>query len=302
MMGVLGASLDDWAARVNVAVGSLIVAALLLAGHLSCAGLRASTRGLWRVAWMRVAVLLNVVLLLAILVARVSAIWIAPFAGASDDVAILTTIVIWPVLGAASAAVAVWSWRKLKRRFATRRAPLRVVVGLALSIVITIVGGLATIHLHWFLRSETSCVLAGTRIATPAGPRAVESLGVGDEVWSWSDDKGLVRGRVTATLVAKGAAHRAIHLDDRRVLRVTAVHPVHTPDGFLPAELIRRGDRLRTKSGWARVTAVEVIRGEVQVHDLTVGPHANFFANGIVVHNKEILIDPTDGEFGADPP
>ena len=73
------------------------------------------------------------------------------------------------------------------------------------------------------------CLVRGTRIDTPEGPRAVEGLRIGDAVWT-IDARGR---RVAGTVVAMGsteapADHRVIHLTlaDARSITASPGHPL----------------------------------------------------------------------------
>ncbi len=128
---------------------SFVVVAQLFAGHLSFFGLPSSTRNLWRAAWMSIAPLLQVPILFAIAVAWLgshSLSWWNTRIWPSD---VRTTFfvagAVWLALALASAIVAVWLWRGLKNRFASRHTPRRVVVGLTLSVILMVAGGLPPI-------------------------------------------------------------------------------------------------------------------------------------------------------------
>ena len=58
------------------------------------------------------------------------------------------------------------------------------------------------------------CVVSGTLVATPSGPRPVESLNVGDAVLSLTPSADLAVGSVTATYPARVAAHLELVFDD----------------------------------------------------------------------------------------
>lgn len=72
------------------------------------------------------------------------------------------------------------------------------------------------------------CLPAGTRIATPTGDVVVESLRVGDPVWTRDPDGRRVRGTVLRiSRVATPPDHELVHarLRDGRSIRVSAGHP-----------------------------------------------------------------------------
>ena len=77
------------------------------------------------------------------------------------------------------------------------------------------------------------------------------------------------------------------------MLRVTAQHPVGTRAGWVPAGQIGAGMLVETVSGESRVERVDVEIREGRVFDLTVSPTPNFFAAGVLVHNKTVAEPPT---------
>ncbi|MDI1318577.1 MAG: polymorphic toxin-type HINT domain-containing protein, partial [bacterium] len=130
------------------------------------------------------------------------------------------------------------------------------------------------------------CFGPGTLIATPGGPRAIETLQLGDTVLAPQAD-----GRLVPTAVAgvylNFSPLLVLHTADGE-LRTTDEHPLLTPAGdFLPARELGAGARLMRADG--RPAAIEsVTRGAEAgpVYTLQVaGPHT-FIADGFVVHNK----------------
>jgi Pretoxin HINT domain len=140
-----------------------------------------------------------------------------------------------------------------------------------------------------------SCFARGTPIATPAGDVPIEQIRIGDEVLAYS----FPQQRVVSSIVTDFIEHR-----ERPVLRlgtsagpalqVTPEHPVYVVDAgrFRPAAEATVGTRLLAliSPGAAAPAAVE-IRDEVAlqaatVYDLTVDSFHNYFAAGVLVHNK----------------
>ncbi|MCA9268497.1 MAG: hypothetical protein KDA41_08495 [Planctomycetales bacterium] len=139
------------------------------------------------------------------------------------------------------------------------------------------------------------CIAKGTTIATPEGDTPVERLHSGQIVWAYRTDSdvktpatvlGLFAHRVDQTLIVNG------------VLRVTPEHPVFVRSPFgepawKPAGQLRAGDvMLDFQLRPIRVESVVERGGPIDVYDLAVdGPH-NFFAAGLLVHNKSIAWTP----------
>lgn len=138
------------------------------------------------------------------------------------------------------------------------------------------------------------CVARGTRVATPGGPRRVEGLRVGDEVFAVDPASGAL---AAAKLTAVRSARREVGSLQvaGRVLEVTSDHPLYDPDGagFFPAGdwfLGRRERALWFDGERCRAVSVEralAFAGLAEVFDLTVDhPWHTFVAEGVVVHNK----------------
>lgn len=120
------------------------------------------------------------------------------------------------------------------------------------------------------------CFPAGTRIRTPHGDVAIETLQPGDVVLSGDGDK-------TTVEAVSQTRDRVLTLwTDRGILHVTVEHPLLCRDGqFRLAGDLSPGDRL----GGATVQRF-VIGGEQLVFNLRVGAPHTFVADGFVVHNK----------------
>ena len=135
-----------------------------------------------------------------------------------------------------------------------------------------------------------TCVAAGTLIATASGPIPVENLRIADRVWGYDLKlKSRVLTRVRAIRV--GSAQRTLRIGDD--LRVTAAHPILTNTGWKHARDIGADNTLLNSMGrWVSVR-VEPMDEPVVVYDLTVDEPHNFFAGGILVHNKSRAWTPT---------
>lgn len=145
-----------------------------------------------------------------------------------------------------------------------------------------------------------SCVAEGSMVSTPQGPRPIESLRVGDAIESVDVESG---ERVAVTITAIRTATRecvGIELGGGERLVCTSNHPIFDP---ARREYRSAGDWV-TQSGLSVLRAVDgrfepvsptatsAFAGLLRVFDLTVsGAHHNFVADGVVVHNKSILVD-----------
>ena len=142
--------------------------------------------------------------------------------------------------------------------------------------------------------TEEACFGPGTRIDTPSGSIPIEQVRPGDEVWSYD----LTSGRrmvatVVKTFIHHGKHVRTLSLEDGRALRTTDEHPFYLADEnrFVPASELAAGTALLVRSGASfERRAVQSLGAyeltETTVYNLEVACFHNYFAEGVLVHNK----------------
>ncbi len=140
------------------------------------------------------------------------------------------------------------------------------------------------------------CLALGTRIATPEGERAVETLRPGDLIWTLGKDgkkKAAVVRRIARTAVPTG--HHLVHLKlaDGRELWASAGHP--TADGR-PLGTFKAGDRL---AGSIVLLSEFVPYAFPFTYDLLPEGATIYWANGIPLQSTLI---PLPGLFPAEFP
>ena len=138
----------------------------------------------------------------------------------------------------------------------------------------------------------SGCFAPETRVSTPHCKRLIEDMRVGDPIWCVDPETGVkVIGRVKLTHkhdVANDSHDRMlrIHHEDG-VLHVTENHHLWK-DGVekIEAKMWQPGDLLVHEELEA-VTIVAVIPSPdiTYTYNLTVEPHHNYFADGVLVHN-----------------
>ncbi|MEO8550050.1 MAG: polymorphic toxin-type HINT domain-containing protein, partial [Kofleriaceae bacterium] len=139
-------------------------------------------------------------------------------------------------------------------------------------------------------RVALPCFARGTRIATPSGTRAIETMRIGDEVWSADPaTRERVIGRVGGLLV-----NRTVDLHDltigRDTVSTTGDHPFWVEDQqtWIAARELVPGMQLRTLDGDTRSLVMVAQRGVgvTPTFNLAVDPHPTYFVgDGVLVHN-----------------
>lgn len=148
------------------------------------------------------------------------------------------------------------------------------------------------------------CFAAGTSIATPTGPRPIEQIEVGQDVFGYDEARQLVVVRpVTALVRHANAVVGQLVLGDGRTIVSTPDHPVYvSSEGrYRPAselatgaELLSLFDTGRLSNATASGYLVPAAPVQMPVFNISVAGVHNYFAEGILVHNKS-PIDPCEG-------
>jgi len=156
------------------------------------------------------------------------------------------------------------------------------ILGLAFGSVFQVVGLLTPI-----LFPESVCFLPGTSIETPEGPKPIETVKLGEKIYTRCADGKNEIGAVTACIKRSTQKWLTIQFENGSSLGVTPEHPfgVHG-GGWRPAGELNLGDAVLTRSGETKVLSVQWQQSEVTVYNLTVEPHHTYFAGDILVHNR----------------
>ena len=132
------------------------------------------------------------------------------------------------------------------------------------------------------------CILRGAEVHTPSGHVLIQDLRVGDQVLSLSSEGTVETSRIIKVRQHVTASYFEIRLTNRMVLRATGVHPVRVESRWISAKDLVVGDLVTTIHGQFEIDSIRVIDDTIAVYDLSVEPHQNFFASGVLVHNKSI--------------
>ncbi len=135
-------------------------------------------------------------------------------------------------------------------------------------------------------RTIFTCIAADTRIETLAGPRPVQQLRVGDQLWGY-DLKSQKRIPTTVRQIAASHATRLVVIGDN--LRTTRMHPIYASGRWQRASQLVTDDELLSFDGRSKaVPTINTVNEFSPVFDLAVDWPHTYFAGGYLVHNKAV--------------
>jgi hypothetical protein len=156
------------------------------------------------------------------------------------------------------------------------------------------------------------CFAEGTLIDTPSGRRPIEELRPSDLVLTYDAAERVVRARPLLRVTSHaGRPVGHLALEGGGTLRVTPEHPFYLPETgeYVPVSKLREETRLlhltslRDGSFSATSTLTEGYQAPelevATVYDLTVAEEHNFFAEGVLVHNKSPITGGAAGTGGS---
>ncbi len=157
----------------------------------------------------------------------------------------------------------------------------------SMMLVILLILGLLAICLSLLLMlvRYPNCVARGTKIKSPKGPRKIEDLCEGDEVVTCSADGEEQTGIVQHISIDSAPGFLQIETTSGVLLRVTEEHPLATRTKWARAKTLSVGGELQLGDGFERVVSILYLAEPIEVFDITVFPNANFYADGVLVHN-----------------
>jgi hypothetical protein len=139
-------------------------------------------------------------------------------------------------------------------------------------------------------------------ISTPSGDRPIESLQVGDAIWSVGENGERVQGKIAKAIrdVSNGyyrlngstrvtGAHRFMTARSGENPDVVSTkYEQHALGEWTPVRDLVPGQQLRTiDGGFETVKTIEFVDRGVRVFNFEVEPYHNYFANGVLVHNRK---------------
>ena len=140
-----------------------------------------------------------------------------------------------------------------------------------------------------FARGGGGCLAKGTPVITPAGTVAIETLRVGDRVWSISGDK-LVAGKVQMLTEVHPDYYLKISAGEESMM-ITPEHPVMVgPGEYRTATHLSAGERVyMIRDGHLHavpIHSIQRVRAHQPAYNLLVAPGGTFMPATMVVHNK----------------
>ena len=142
--------------------------------------------------------------------------------------------------------------------------------------------------------SDDSCFVAGTPIATPNGDVAIETVRAGDMVLAYDfATSAVVSAKVVRTFRHEAQPYLRMQVGGT-TLGVTKGHPIYDADGkqFVSAGSLHAGSKLVSLNADGSVlqdgavAAISKSADEARVYNIEVEGHHNYFAAGVLVHNK----------------
>lgn len=140
------------------------------------------------------------------------------------------------------------------------------------------------------LLAHNRCFVAGTEITLANGDvKNIEDVNVGEEVLTFNEELQInVPGTVGDLKKHKVKSIIRLTLDNENIIHTTEEHPFYTHRGWVKAGELESLDVCRKVDGSESIiSTVEKLEEQHTVYNLlSVSYNHNFFANGILVHNK----------------
>ena len=139
-----------------------------------------------------------------------------------------------------------------------------------------------------------TCFVAGTKVAVSnKGTKNIEDVEVGDLVVCYDT--------TSDTLEESAVTHTFTHPDTdgylvvNESLGVTPNHEIYTGTGWVSAGNLEVGDNIQMiGGGLTKVSNIEKVDKSVTTHNLEVANRHNYYADGVLVHNKQAIQTPEE--------
>ena len=135
------------------------------------------------------------------------------------------------------------------------------------------------------------CLTSDSFISTKEGMKQITYIEDGDIVLSCNDDGEIIETRVTHLHDNGVQPVYIVTFKDGKYIKSTGNHRYLTEDGWKCLDDLGPGANvISIDNGYSEIYSIDSF-GEEQVYDLTVPETANFFANGLCVHNSRLMLD-----------
>ena len=131
------------------------------------------------------------------------------------------------------------------------------------------------------------CLLPGTSILMADGTnKFIEDIVTGDKVTSYDEDSQVKLEDIVKEVFMHEVQGYLIINDN---IKTTAEHPFFANGAWVKAGKLKQGDILLTQEEKEEtITSIEAVDEKIIVYNIEVNPYHNYFANGYLVHNKDL--------------
>ncbi len=139
------------------------------------------------------------------------------------------------------------------------------------------------------VHNKGGCFLPGTAISTPAGEKSIESLSVGEPVYSFGPSGNIVSSQVSKVFKVHREGYYIVRTASSQV-KATAEHPFLTERGYRETQYLSAGETVfllnNGKLSPAQILSIQYITQPTYAYNLEVSGEHTYFAEGFAVHNK----------------
>ncbi|MFA5069863.1 MAG: polymorphic toxin-type HINT domain-containing protein [Patescibacteria group bacterium] len=135
------------------------------------------------------------------------------------------------------------------------------------------------------------CFLAKTNILmADNSQKPIEEVKIGDLVYGYQDGR-LMSARVVQTFKHSDVSrYYLLTLENSQRLKVTGIHPIFDGKEYIKVEDLAIGDTVYIRDNDVlepiKITNIRIIDQSIEVYNLEVDQTNNYFAEGVLVHNK----------------
>ena len=151
-------------------------------------------------------------------------------------------------------------------------------------------------------QGQKTCFVEGTLVETPNGPQEINNLTVGDPVYAYEDGE-LVVVDVEKCYVGQAEGYHTVTFDNGSDFKVTSEHPVYVRINeewtWMSVKELNRYDEVMILNMDESLTVGRVLSNQyqesdfpVEVYNLEVDDPHTYFAEGVLVHNKDMKPGP----------